>query len=131
MIIAMKKNKTKNKILQMKTFNFTKEQQRGTLKQVMRVRGLRTISLINYINWKNGKERAHDKENNNVYPVASLKLNLQDGYLNLFDDNNNKIENEVAAGLYNNVYNLVTEIFEKEDMIPYKFKRNILVKINR
>lgn len=107
-----------------KIFNFTKEQQRGTLKQVMKVRGLRTINLQNYLDYK--------KDNNDlIYPAATIKLNLQDGYLNMFDIQNNKLENEVAANLYDNVYNLVTEIFENEEFIPYKQKRNILVKINR
>jgi len=107
-----------------KVFNFTKEQQRGTLKQVMRVRGLRTINLQNYLNFKGSS-------NQSIYPAATLKLNLQDGYLNMFDIQNHKLENEVAANLYDNVYNLVTEIFENEEFIPYKQKRNILVKINR
>ena len=107
-----------------KIFNFTKEQQRGTLKQVMKVKGLRTISLSNYLKWKNDSTT-------NIYPAATLKLNLQDGYLNMFDEYNNKLDNDVAANLYDKVYNLVTEIFENEEYIPYKKKRNILVKINR
>ena len=107
-----------------KVFNFTKEQQRGTLKQVMKVRGLRTINLQNYLNFK-------CSDNSAIYPAVTLKLNLQDGYLNMFDCHNHKLENDVAAGLYDNVYNLVTEIFENEDLIPSKLKRNILVKINR
>lgn len=108
----------------MKQFNFTKEQQRGALKQIMKVRGLRTISLANYLNWKKTDE-------NSVYPAATIKLNLQDGYLNMFDLQNNKLDNEQAASLYDSVFNLVSEIFENEMEIPYKYKRNILVKINR
>lgn len=108
----------------MKQFNFTKELHRGAIKQFMKVRGLRTINLENYLKFKGNSE-------NPVFPAAKLKLNLQDGYLNMFDSKNVKLENEVAANLYDNVYSLVTEIFENESFIPTKVKRNILVKISR
>ena len=54
--------------------NFHKEQIRGTIKQLMKVRGLRSISIANYNKWKM-------KEKNKW--LHSLKLDIQDGYLYL------------------------------------------------
>lgn len=110
-----------------KTFNFEKEQYRGTIKQLMKVRGFRTLSISNYYLWKS----ATSDNLVDVGNVATLKYNLQDGYLNMFDKYNNKIDDETAASVYKNVYNVVVEMLENEYNIPYKKRRNILVKINR
>lgn len=107
-----------------KNIDFEKEQYRGTIKQLMKVYGFRTISLSNYYKWKGITP-------DNLSNVATLKYNLQDGYLNMFDHHNNKLDNETAANLYKDVYNTITEIFKNSDFIPYKKRRNILVKINR
>ena len=106
-----------------KKFSFEKELYRGTIKQLMKVKSLRTISISNYFNWLG--------TTNNLSPVSTLKYNLQDGYLNMFDSNNVKLDDDTAASLYEDVYNVITDIFKNEYAIPYKKKRNILVKINR
>lgn len=107
-----------------KLINIEKELYRGTIKQLMKVNGFRTISISNYNNWKGTVI-------NPVSPVSSLKYNLQDGYLNLFDSHNNKIDDDTAASVYKDVYDVVMEIFKNENKIPHKIKRNILIKINR
>lgn len=114
--------KFKNYVMK-KFTDYQKEQYRGTIKQIMKVRGLRTISFTNYNKWSgtNPLELAD---------VHSCKLDLQDGYLNLFDQFNMKIE-DASTSLYRDVYNKVNEILNRENDIPYKVKRNILVKINR
>ena len=38
-----------------KVTNYQKEEYRGTIKQIMKVRGLRTISLANYNDWSGKK----------------------------------------------------------------------------
>ena len=110
-----------------KSFNLEKEQYRGTIKQLMRVNGLRTINLSNYFYWKN----MTNSDFVDISTVSTVKLNIQDGYLNMFDSNNNKIDDEKAASLYKNVYKVITYIIDDYDKIPYKIKRNILVKMNR
>ena len=67
------------------TFDYNKEQYRGTLKQIMKVRGLRTISIANYINWLNA-----NGEKLEVPSIHSLKLDIQDGYINAYGWNGKK-----------------------------------------
>lgn len=106
-----------------KSIDYQKEQYRGTLKQIMKVRGLRAISLTNYNKWVN------------MFPfetstVHSLKIDIQDGYINLFTHQNEKID-DAPVQLYHDVYERVNEILQNEKNIPYKIKRNILVKVGR
>lgn len=107
-----------------KNFNFKKELYRGTIKQIMKVRGLRTINLGRYFEWK-------DEDAKSLSAVATLKFNLQDGYINMFDSHNHKIADEVADVLYSDAYDVINRIFTEEMTIPYKQRRNILVSINR
>lgn len=109
--------------------NFRKEQIRGTIKQLMKVRGLRSISIANYNKWKM-------KEKNKW--LHSLKLDIQDGYLYLYGFR--KSENDSRAGerlenlsidQYNEAYTQIMDILADEDKIPSNVKRNILVKIAR
>ena len=109
--------------------NFRKEQIRGTIKQLMKVRGLRSISIANYYKWK-------VKEKNKW--LHSLKLDIQDGYLYLYGFR--KSENDSRAGerlenlsidQYNEAYTQIMDILADEDKIPSNVKRNILVKIAR
>lgn len=109
--------------------NFRKEQIRGTIKQLMKVRGLRSISIANYNKWKM-------KEKNKW--LHSLKLDIQDGYLYLYGFR--KSENDSRAGerlenlsidQYNEAYTQIMDILDDEDNIPSNVKRNILVKIAR
>ena len=104
-----------------KNFDYKKELYRGTIKQIMKVRNLRAISIDNYFNWL-GSEPLTD--------LHSVKVDIQDGYINLFDRKNEKIV-DASEGLYAATYNTVMDIFNKEHTIPWKVKRNILVKVNR
>ena len=116
-----------------KNTNYQKEEYRGTLKQIMKVRGLRTISLSNYNAWRGNEQ--------NVKGIHSLKLDLQSGYLNIFGyrkaNKSDKlmcdtvaIEN-ASAETYKKVYNQVMEILKDEGNIPYNVRKNILVRMAR
>lgn len=101
-------------------FNTRKEQYRGTIKQIMKVRGLRTINLSNYSAWSGA-----DVDN-----VHSIKLDIQDGYLNLFCTPRDRI-NDARVETYEKIFNVVMDIFANEHDIPRKICRNILVKLSR
>lgn len=110
-------------------FDYQKEQYRGTLKQIMKVRGLRTISIANYIKWlRNGGN------NIDFASIHSLKLDLQDGYINAYGWRGNKcgekIEDFSAEG-YRYALAVVNDIIENEAKIPYNVRRNIFVKMMR
>ena len=115
-----------------KTFDYNKEQCRGTLKQIMKVRGLRTISIANYINWLNNNSSdgiKYDKSD-----VHSLKIDLQDGYINAYGWNGNKCGSKIedlSADEYRVVLSTVNSILLDESRIPYRIKRNIFVKMCR
>ena len=109
--------------------NFHKEQIRGTIKQLMKVRGLRSISITNYNKWK--------RQEDNQW-LHSLKLDIQDGYLYMYGLR--KSENDSRAGerlenlsidQYDEAYTQVRNILADEDKIPSNIKRNILVKMAR
>lgn len=112
--------------------DYQKEQYRGTIKQIMKVRGLRTISLDNYNTWK---ENRVNTENG----VHSVKLDLQDGYVNIYSygvTKNGKpicgpALSDVSAEKYKSVYEQVMSIVNDEQNIPYRVRRNILVKMSR
>ena len=109
--------------------NFHKEQIRGTIKQLMKVRGLRSISITNYNKWK--------RQEDNQW-LHSLKFDIQDGYLYMYGFR--KSENDSRAGerlenlsidQYDEAYTQVRNILADEDKIPSNIKRNILVKMAR
>ena len=109
--------------------NFHKEQIRGTIKQLMKVRGLRSISITNYNKWK--------RQEDNQW-LHSLKFDIQDGYLYMYGFR--KSENDSRAGerlenlsidQYDEAYTQVKNILADEDKIPSNIKRNILVKMAR
>lgn len=112
--------------------NYLKEQYRGTLKQIMKVRGLRTISLNNYHKWKG--------DENNASGVHSLKLDVQSGYINVYGYETSKSNKpvcssvafqDVPASTYHDVYNDVMNIIKDESSIPYNVRKNILVRVAR
>lgn len=115
----------------MKNLNYQKEQYRGTIKQIMKVRGLRTISLANYNKWKGNQPGANG--------IHSLKLDIQDGYLNIYQYQTNGNGNLVCgpavqdapASLYENAYKQVMNIISDEHSIPYNVRKNILVRLAR
>ena len=119
-IFFMTKNKKENS---------RKEQIRGTIKQLMKVRGLRSISITNYNKWKRQEENQW---------LHSLKLDIQDVYLYMYGFR--KSENDSRAGerlenlsidQYDEAYTQVKNILADEDKIPSNIKRNILVKMAR
>ena len=112
-----------------RNFDYNKEQSRGTLKQIMKVRGLRTISIANYINWLN--ENGQKVEQKDVH---SLKLDLQDGYINAYGWNGDKCGEKIddlSAQEYTDVLSVVQDMLINENRIPYRVKRNIFVKMCR
>lgn len=101
--------------------NYKKELYRGTIKQLMKVKNLRAISVDNYYSWLGVAPQTD---------VHIVKLDIQDGYINLFNRQNEKIV-DAPESLYATTYNTVMEIFDKEHIIPWRVKRNILVKLGR
>ena len=105
---------------------YEKFQVRGAIKEIMRNYGLRTISLANYAKFS-GEELT-----NNIH---SVRYDIMNGYIHLHGFNNNgkcglPLET-VNMETYNDVYKTILNIFDNEENIPSKIKRNILVKVNR
>ena len=112
----------------MKKFDLKKEELRGSIKQLMTVRGLRMINLSNYNAWDGNV----DKKLANIH---SIKIDIMTGFVNLYSKGNGnragaKLD-DVHADVYKKVYNRVLEIFKNEGDIPADLKRNILVRISR
>lgn len=97
----------------------------GTITEFMKSRRIRSISARNYIKWKG----YDDVES--MFPIATVRLDLFDGRLKMFDHNNKMLSEKEADKICGTVYELVSEISENEKLIPYKKRRNIIVKINR
>ena len=122
-----------NMLKRTKNTNYQKEEYRGTLKQIMKVRGLRTISLSNYNAWRGNEQ--------DINGIHSLKLDLQSGYLNIFGYRvanktgrlmcgTEAIEN-ASAETYKKIYNQVMAILKDEENIPARVRKNILVRMAR
>ena len=116
-----------------KTTNYKKEEYRGTIKQIMKVRGLRTISIANWNDY-NGIENDHENG------VHSFKIDIQDGYVNAYGFSKTKKGAYVcsreaiqdgSAEFYKKAYDKVMEIIKNEENVPAKFRRNILVPVSR
>ena len=112
----------------MKKFDLKKEEFRGSIKQLMTVRGLRMINLSNY----NALTGNVDKKLSNIH---SIKIDIMTGFVNLYANGNGnragvKLDN-VPVDLYKKVYNRVLEIFKNEGNISSDLKRNILVRVSR
>lgn len=116
-----------------KKMDYEKELYRGTIKQVMKVRGLRTINLHNYRKWKSSMDEVIQ---NTVENVHSIKLDIQDGYINAYAPSKSplrcggKIEN-VSAEDYSRLFSEVNSILADEGRIPAKERKNIMVKVCR
>ena len=112
----------------MKKFDLKKEEFRGSIKQLMSVRGLRMINLANYNAWAGNVD-------NKLVNIHSIKIDIMTGFVNLYANGNGnragvKLDN-VPVDLYKKVYNCVLEIFKNEGNIPSDLKRNILVRVSR
>jgi hypothetical protein len=121
----------KNMFGKKKSLDYRKIELRASLKDLMKMRGLRSINFANYHRWKN------DNGNNESPWLHSLKLNLMDGYLYMYGYRNGtdpragqKIE-DATAEMYGEAYSIVKRILDDEANIPSKVKRNILVKMAR
>lgn len=105
--------------------SYEKYQLRGAIKEIMRNYGLRTISLANYNRYLG---------NDTNVGVHSVKYDIMNGYIHLHDYNPNgkcgTPQENVDLETYADVYSTVLSILKNED-IPSKVKRNILVKVNR
>lgn len=109
--------------------DYHKEEIRGTIKEIMKTRGLRSISLSNYNKWK-------ERDTSNMW-LHSVKINMEDGYLYMYDYNKSnrrqpgeRYEKPTMA-MYEEAYSQIREVLNNEDKMPFKIKRNILVKMNR
>lgn len=116
-----------------KPLDFEKISLRASLKDMMKMRSLRSINVYNYRLWKYGKDA--DKHSPWLH---SLKLNILNGYMDVFgprtgtpDHRSGNIIEDVSLQQYQEVYNMIKEILSDEVYIPTKVKRNILVKVNR
>lgn len=112
-----------------RNFDYNKEQCRGTLKQIMKVNGLRTISIANYVKWLNANGTSLS-----MPKVHSVKLDLQDGYINAYGWKGNKCGEKIedlSTSDYAAVLRFVNDALNMEDKIPYRVKRNIFVKMCR
>jgi hypothetical protein len=106
--------------------NTKKYMLRGSIKEIMKNYGLRTISLANYrrFNGDNSSDGIH-----------SIKYDIMNGYIHLHGYGSGKkcgdALEDVEIDVYSTVYNQILNILENEEFIPSKVKRNILVKVNR
>lgn len=112
----------------MKKFDLKKEELRGSIKQLMVVRGLRMINLMNYNNWSGNVSKKLEN-------VHSIKIDILTGFVDLYTKgkgakSGKKIDN-VTSDMYNTIYKRVLEIFANEFDIPMDIKRNILVRVSR
>lgn len=114
------------KVINRAKSSYEKYQLRGAIKEIMRNYGLRTISLANYNDWSGDND---DKT------VHSVKYDIMNGYIHLHtykeDGRCGVPYDTVSVDVYNRVYNRILHILKNEETIPYKAKRNILVKVNR
>ena len=108
---------------------FQKELIRGSLKELMRTRGIRSISFANYDRWAN---------NSDIKDVHTMNVNLENGYVRFYAYNENpniktrgKIIEDVSLKTYQNTYKRAKTILEHEEEIPSKIRRNILVPLYR
>jgi hypothetical protein len=112
----------------MKKFDLKKEELRGSIKQLMTVRGLRMINLANYNAWAGNVDKK-------LVNIHSIKIDIMTGFVNLYTNGNGgragqKLD-DVHVDIYKKVYNRVLEIFKHEGDIPGDLKRNILVRVSR
>lgn len=110
--------------------SYEKLQLRGAIKEIMKNYGLRTISFKNYFEFL-GIEPT-------IKNVHSIKYDIMNGYINVyqFKENDSKQRcgeafNTVSNELYKQLYDIIEEMIKNEHTIPYKKKKNIMVKINR
>lgn len=111
--------------------NYEKFQIRGAIKEIMRNYGLRTISIKNYVDYTG-----------NVVPqlkdIHSVKYDIMNGYIKVYGYKQNDLKRRcgdaqetVDNSTYKAIYNVLETLIKKEQYIPSKVKRNIMVSVNR
>lgn len=107
--------------------NYTKEFIRGSIKELLKARGLRSISFANYDRWANKK---------NTQEVHTVNYDIEKGYIRFYryKENSHKrgdMMHDVTLETYEKTYKRAKDILKHEKEIPYKVKRNILVGLYR
>lgn len=106
--------------------SYEKYRLRGAIKETMRNYNLRTISLANY-----GKYLGE----NPVEGIHSVRYNIMNGYIQMYgfgpDGRCGSVYESIDVDTYQKVYDTILQIIKTENEIPFKVKRNILVKVNR
>lgn len=116
-----------------KPLDYEKISMRASIKDVMKMRSLRAINFANYRKWKYGDPKV------GACPwVHSLKLNVLNGYLDVYlpresekDNRAGAILEEVTPSQYKEVHSVVQDILADEDKIPCAIRKNILVRLFR
>lgn len=117
-----------------KTKDYKKEQMRGVIKEIMKSRGLRSISFSNYLKFKNEKDLI-----NATHGIHSIRINIENGYLYMYGFNSKnplgknpgRMFEDITYDNWNDAYNLLQDILSNEGNMPTKIKRNVLVKVTR
>ena len=115
----------------MKKHNYEKFQVRGAIKEIMRNYGLRSISIKNYFDYTGDVTDV-------LKDVHSVKYDIMNGYIKVhnFKENDAKrrcgdAKETVSNDTYKAIYNVLDSLVKGEGKIPFKVKRNIMVKVNR
>lgn len=110
--------------------NYEKFQLRGAIKEIMRNYGLRSISLKNYFEYL-GIEPT-------IENVHSVKYDIMNGYIKVHKYKDNDPKNRcgdafetVPNSIYKGIYDILENMVQIEHTIPYKKKKNIMVKVSR
>lgn len=110
--------------------NYEKFKHRGAIKEIMKNYGLRTISLKNYFDYLG--------VNPTIENVHSIKYDIMNGYINVYKYKPNDALRRcgdafdtVSNTMYKDIHDIIETILNTEHTIPYKKKKNIMVKVNR
>ena len=117
-----------------KTKEYKKEYMRGVIKEIMKSRGLRSISFSNYLKFKKASDVISA-----THGIHSIKINIENGYLYMYGFNGKnplgkmpgRMFEDVTYANWNDAYNILQDILSNEATIPTKIKKNILVKVTR
>ena len=115
----------------MKKHNYEKFQVRGAIKEIMRNYGLRSISIKNYFDYTGDVTDV-------LKDVHSVKYDIMNGYIKVHNFKENDVKRRcgdaketVSNDTYKAIYNVLDSLVKGEGKIPFKVKRNIMVKVNR
>lgn len=110
--------------------NYEKFQIRGSIKEIMRNYGIRTISFKNYFDYLGTTPTL-----NNIH---SVRYDIMNGYIKAYSyKKNDKLKRcgdpieTISNNDYKIIYDILDSLVTNRHNIPNKIKRNIIVKINR